>query len=393
MLVIPFPSSHLVSGMRICIAALTLFYFYFQVCSFAFSKGEVFESVHYDVTVDVVAGNLDHPWGLGFLPDGSLLVTERSGKLKLLLSSGEQRLVSGVPKVWHRGQGGLLDVAIDPHFSENQTIYVSYSEPSDDEVTGGTAIASGQLDFSYNPRLRNVQVIFSENKKTDSGYHFGSRIVIAPDRSLYLTIGDRGDGKRAQDPFDYAGSIIRIKLDGSVPRDNPYSDGIKGFPEIWSIGHRNPQGAFWNPSTNTLWTVSHGARGGDEINRLEPGRNYGWPVVSYGRHYSGKKIGEGTHKAGLEQPVHYWDPSIAPSGVAYYGGDVFSAWKGHIFVGALKFELISRLKLEDDKVIYEERLFEGRFGRIRDIREGPDGYLYFLTDESPGQLLRIRPKH
>ena len=239
--------------------------------------------------------------------------------------------------------------------------------------------------------MRNTRVIFSQSKKTDSGRHFGSRIVIAPDNSLFLTVGDRGDGDRAQNPFDHAGSVIRLNLDGSVPRDNPFFSGGHALTEIWSTGHRNPQGAIWNPLTESIWTVSHGAKGGDEINHIAAGNNYGWPVISYGKHYWGAQIGEGTHKEGMKQPVYYWDPSIAPSGFAYYEGGAFPAWKGSLFVGALKFELIVRLELEKNRVVSEERLFANKFGRIRDIREGPGGYLYFLTDENPGQLYRVRP--
>ena len=361
------------------------------VPSASFSKTQVFKTKYYKVAVDLLADNLDHPWGLAFLPDDTPLITERSGKLKLILPGGGWKTVGGIPKVWAEGQGGLLDVAIHPKFSKNRIIFLSYSEPSKDGRTAGTALAHSHLELFPSPRLGNTRVIFSQSKKTDSGRHFGSRIVIAPDNSLFLTVGDRGDGDRAQNPFDHAGSIIRLNLDGSVPRDNPFFSGGHALTEIWSTGHRNPQGAIWNPLTESIWTVSHGAKGGDEINHIAAGNNYGWPVISYGKHYRGTQIGEGTHKEGMKQPVYYWDPSIAPSGFAYYEGGAFPSWKGSLFVGALKFELIVRLELEKNRVVSEERLFANRFGRIRDIREGPGGYLYFLTDENPGQLYRVRP--
>ena len=362
-----------------------------HVSSPALSKTQVFKTKYYKVIVDLLADNLDHPWGLAFLPNDTPLISERSGKLKLISQDGGWKIIADVPNVWAEGQGGLLDIAIHPKFSENQIIYLSYSEPSKDGKTAGTALAYGHLELSTSPRLRDTRVIFSQNKKTDSGRHFGSRIIIAPDNSLFLTVGDRGDSSRAQDPFDHAGSVIRLNLDGSVPKDNPFFSGKHALSEIWSMGHRNPQGAVWNPLTGSIWTVSHGAKGGDEINHLEAGKNYGWPVISYGKHYSGTQIGEGTYKEGMEQPVYYWDPSIAPSGFAYYKGSAFPAWRGNLFVGALKFELIARLELKKNKVVREEKLFENRFGRIRDIREGPGGYLYFLTDENPGKLYRVRP--
>ena len=357
----------------------------------ASAKTQIFKTKYHRVVVELLVDNLSHPWGLSFLPDGTPLITERSGVLKLASPTRGVEIVKGLPKVWAEGQGGLLDIAVHPKFSKNKLIYLSYSEPSEDGRNAGTALALGRLNRSAAPKIEGIKVIFSQTKKTDSSRHFGSRIVITPENMLFLTIGDRGDGDRAQNPFDHAGSIIRLNLDGSVPADNPFISNEHGLTEIWSIGHRNPQGAIWNPVTESLWTVSHGAKGGDEINHIKPGRNYGWPVISYGTHYWGTKIGEGTHKNGMEQPVYYWDPSIAPSGFTYYQGDAFSAWKGHLFVGALKSETIVRLKMQNNKVLSEERLFENKFGRIRDIRQGSEGYLYFLTDEDPGQLYRIRP--
>ena len=362
-----------------------------NLVSSASAKTLIFKTKYYKVAIDLLVDNLSHPWGVSFLPDGTPLITERSGVLKLASPTRGLKIVTGLPEVWAEGQGGLLDIAVHPKFPKNKLIYLSYSEPSEDGRSAGTALAIGRLNQSTNPKIQGVKVLFSQTRKTDSSRHFGSRIIITPENTLFLTIGDRGDRDRAQDPFDHAGSIIRLNLDGSVPLDNPFVSNEHGLTEIWSTGHRNPQGAIWNPVTESLWTVSHGAKGGDEINHIKPGRNYGWPVISYGTHYWGTKIGEGTHKNGMEQPVYYWDPSIAPSGFTYYQGDAFPAWKGHLFVGALKFETIVRLKIKNNKVVSEERLFENKFGRIRDIRQGPEGYLYFLTDEDPGQLYRIRP--
>lgn len=355
-------------------------------------QAQNFKTEKHDVVVETVVRGLDHPWGLAFLPDRSLLVTERSGALRLMAPGGTLRNVAGAPRVWAESQGGLLDVAIDPNFFRNRLIYLSYSEPSANGRRAGTAVGRGRLVLAARPRLQDFGVIFRQSHKTDSGRHFGSRLVFAPDGTLFVTVGERGNRPRAQDPFDHAGSVIRINRDGTVPKDNPFADGRKALPEIWSIGHRNPQGAIWNPDTNSLWTVAHGARGGDEINRPLAGRNYGWPVISYGKHYWGGRIGEGPRKRGMEQPVYFWDPSIAPSGFAYYGGDQFPGWRGNLFVGALKFQLLVRLEVSGGRVVREERLFRNEFGRIRDVRQGPDGNLYMLTDARNGRILRVRPR-
>ena len=357
----------------------------------AFSETKLFKTQKHNVIVEVITSNLDHPWGLAFLPDGSFLVTERGGTLNLISPKGKLNKIAGVPKVWAKGQGGLLDVAVDTAYTQNSTIYLTYSQPSDNGEKAGTALARAELSLLGKAKLRNVKVIFTQSNKTGSDVHFGSRIVLAPDNKLFITVGDRGDRRRAQDPFDHAGSTICIYRDGSVPLDNPFADGKKGLPEIWSIGHRNPQGATWNPVTNSLWTIAHGAKGGDEVNHPEAGKNYGWPVISYGRNYGGSKIGEGSHKPGMEQPVYFWDPSIAPSGFAFYNGNAFPNWKGNLFVGALKYQLLARLELTNGKVTKEERIFTGVFGRIRDVRQGPEGFLYLLTDEFPGRLIRVKP--
>lgn len=350
-----------------------------------------FKTEHYTIQVDTVVDGLSNPWGLAFLPDGSSLITEKAGSLRHLSLDGSLISISGVPEVRALGQGGLLDVAVDPDFEQNQTIYLSYSEPSEDRDEAGTAVARAHLTLYPTPQLKDLQVIFSQNKKSNTGRHFGSRIVITPDRKLFITQGDRADRPRAQDPFDHAGSIVRLNPDGSIPKDNPFADGTQAMREIWSIGHRNIQGATWHKGTKSLWTVEHGARGGDEINHPKSGRNYGWPVISYGKHYIGTKIGEGTHKTGMEQPVHYWDPSIAPSGLAYYDGKAFPKWHGNLFVGALKEQMLVRLELEGEQVVHEEHLLNDEYGRIRDVRQGPDGFVYLLTDSDNGKLLRIKP--
>lgn len=340
------------------------------------------------VRVVTVAKGLAHPWGLAFLPDGRMIVTERGGAVRLVAKDGKLAPpLSGTPRVWASGQGGMLDVALHPDFARNRRVYLSYAEPG--AGGGGTAVGWGVLDGNA---LTGFKVIWRMVPKASSGRHFGSRLVFARDGTLFITIGERGERERAQDPSVNRGQVIRINPDdGSIPKDNPFV-GKSGYrPEIWSYGHRNPQSAALNPATGKLWTVEHGARGGDEINIPEAGKNYGWPVISYGRHYFGGKIGEGTRKAGMEQPIYYWDPSIAPSGMAFYTGDKFPAWRGNLFVGALRGQLLARLELRGDKVVREERLLRGLRERIRDVRQGPDGYLYLLTDDDPGRILRIEP--
>ncbi|MCT8974872.1 PQQ-dependent sugar dehydrogenase [Microbaculum sp. A6E488] len=342
------------------------------------------------VRLETVAAGLDHPWSLAFLPDGAMLVTERPGTVRIVGPDGSLSApLPGAPATQDWGQGGMLDIVLDPNFAANGMIYLSFAEIEGGKA--GTAVARARLVREGGPpRLEDTQVIFRMTGKTGSTRHFGSRFVFAPDGMLFVTLGDRGDMERAQDTADHAGSVIRIAPDGTVPADNPFVDG-GGLPEIWSIGHRNLQGAAINPATGVLWTVEHGARGGDEINIPRAGRNYGWPVISYGRHYSGGKIGIGTAKEGMEQPVHYWDPSIAPSGMAFYTGDRFPAWTGDVFVGALRGAHVARLALDGDSVAAEETLFDELGERIRDIRQGPDGYLYLVTDSGDGRILRVVP--
>lgn len=345
------------------------------------------ETQHYKIEVVTVAEGLENPWSLAFLPDGRMLVTERPGRLRVVASDGTlSRPVAGVPRVYAKGQGGLLDVILDRDFATSRTIFLSYSEPG----PGGAGTAVARAVFEGD-RLSGVEVIFRQFPKTSGGRHFGSRLVIADDGSLFVTVGERGERRRAQDPMVHRGQVVRIRRDGGIPADNPFV-GRAGFrPETWSYGHRNPQGAALHPVTGKLWIHEHGARGGDEINIPRPGRNYGWPVIAYGRHYSGARIGEGTHKPGMEQPIYYWDPSIAPSGMAFYTGDKFPKWRGNLFVGALKFRLLVRLVLDGEKVVAEERMLEALGDRIRDVRQGPDGYLYLLTDSSDGRVLRLQP--
>ena len=339
--------------------------------------------------VETVARGLEHPWALEFLPDGRILVTERPGRLRIVARDGRlSKALDGVPRVFARGQGGLLDIALDPRFAENRLIYLSYAEPGDNN-TAGTAAARARLGEEG---LTEVQVIYRQQPKVQGGNHFGSRLVFARDGTLFITQGDRfAYRERAQDLSVGFGKIMRINPDGSVPKDNPFVGRSGVLPEIWSYGHRNVQGAALHPHTGQLWTVEHGARGGDELNHPEAGKNYGWPVITYGVDYSGLKIGEGTAKPGMEQPVYYWDPVIAPSGMTFYTGEVFSGWNGSILIGSLTPGLLVRLALKDGRVAREER-YLGELGeRIRDVKQGPDGLLYLVTDKSDGRLLRVKP--
>jgi aldose sugar dehydrogenase len=321
----------------------------------------------------------DYPWGMAFLPDGSLLVTELPGQLRRVSLSNAQLEppISGVPEVDSRGQGGLLGIAIDPDFATNRFVYMSFAEKRD----GGnvTAVFRGQLSADHK-KLEDGRVIFRQSLAAESGRHFGSRLVFDRSGHLFVTTGDRGYlSEQAQDPATHIGKVLRINRDGAAAPGNPTLPGWA--PEVWSIGHRNLQGAALHPLTGELWTVEHGAKGGDELNAPQAGKNYGWPVITYGKDYSGASIGEGNAKAGLEQPLHYWDPSIAPSGLAFVTTDTYSGWKGNALVGALAGAHLARLTLENQKVVNEEKLFEG-FARFRDVVEGPDGRIYVLTDEA-----------
>ena len=337
--------------------------------------------------VKVVDG-LEHPWGLAFLPDGRMLVTERPGRLRIVAADGrlEPAPVTGVPAVWAEGQGGLLDVALHPDFSRNGLIYLSYASPDDDDEAA-TAVARGRLAGS---RLEDVEEIYVALPRDDGGRHFGSRLLFA-DGYLFVTAGERGEPDRAQDLGDPAGAVIRLHDDGRVPDDNPYVARTGARPELYSIGHRNPQGLAREAATGRIYAVEHGPKGGDELNLIEPGVNYGWPVITYGKSYIGFKIGEGTHKAGMAQPVHHWVPSISPSGLTVYDGARFPAWRGSLFAGALSATLLVRLELAEGRAVVEERMLEDLEERIRDVRQGPDGLIYLLTDHPDGMLLRLEP--
>ena len=330
---------------------------------------------------------LEHPWGLAFLPDGRMLVTERPGRLRIVDDGWlTPDPVAGVPEVWEDGQGGLLDVALHPEFAENGLVYLSYASPDDDDE-GATAVARGRFDGN---RLEDVEEIYVALPRDDGGRHFGSRLVFAAGY-LFVTAGERGEPDRAQDLGDPAGSVIRLHDDGSVPDDNPFVGTPGARPELYSVGHRNPQGMTLEAATGRIYAIEHGPKGGDELNLIEAGVNYGWPVITYGKSYMGFKIGGGTHKEGMAQPVHYWVPSISPSGLMIYDADRFPAWQGSFFAGALSAELLVRLEVAGGRVVVEERMLEDLEERIRDVRQGPDGLVYLLTDHPDGMLLRLEP--
>ncbi|MGE3308139.1 MAG: PQQ-dependent sugar dehydrogenase, partial [Rhizobiaceae bacterium] len=342
------------------------------------------------VRATIVADGLENPWGLDFLPGGRAIVTERAGALRIVAKDGTlSEPATGLPDVRASGQGGLLDVIAAPDFETSHTIFFTFSQPG--EGGAGTAVARATLSGTdAAPALDNVEVLFSMQRKTTRGQHFGSRLVFGPDGTLFVTTGDRGERDRAQDMSDSAGAVLRINQDGSVPADNPAPDGGDRLAQLWSKGHRNVQGADYDPLTGGLLVVEHGAQGGDEVNLAEAGKNYGWPVISYGVDYSGAKIGLGQQAEGYEQPLHYWDPSIAPSGLAVYDGEMFPEWKGDLLVGALKFGLLSRLDRDGQgKILGEERMLDGEFGRIRDVNVAPDGSIWLLTDEADGAIVRL----
>lgn len=332
---------------------------------------------------------LAHPWGLAFLPDGSMLVTERPGRLRRISPTGalDPTPVAGVPAVVAQGQGGLLDVMADPDFAQNRWIYLTQSASGSGGA--GTRVIRAELT---DQGLTDVVVLLDMPRKTNAGVHFGSRLAFGSDGLLYVGTGDRGDRNRSQDLGDQAGKVLRIHPDGRIPVDNPFVDETAALPEVYSWGHRNIQGMATHPETGEVWAHEHGPRGGDELNRIEAGLNYGWPIITYGLEYSGAEVGDGSsQKEGLEQPVIHWTPSIAPSGMAFYTGDVFPEWQGDLFVGALAGQHLARLQLEGEQVIGHERLLVQQVGRIRDVRMGPDGLLYVLTDDSNGSLIRLEP--
>jgi glucose/arabinose dehydrogenase len=343
------------------------------------------------IAVETVAVGLANPWALAFLPDGRLLVTEKPGRMRIVGKDGKlSAALAGVPAVFARSQGGLHDVVLDRGYAQNGTIYFCFAEPADGG--GRTALARAKLIADGTPRLDDVKVIFRQEGPLSSGNHFGCRIAQGSDGNLFLTMGDHFSTRdQAQNLANHLGKIVRIRPDGSVPPDNPFVNRQGAKPEIWSYGHRNAQGAAIHPQSGKLWEHEHGPRGGDEVNIPEAGKNYGWPVIGYGIDYSGAKIHESTQKAGMEQPVKYWVPSIAPSGMTFYTGDLFPAWRGNLFVGALAGQALVRLPLDGEKVGQEERLLQELRERIRDVRQGPDGALYLATDNSSGRILRVAP--
>lgn len=351
--------------------------------------------VAFDVVT--VAKGLENPWGLTFLPTGRMLVTERAGRLRVVGPDGAlSPAVTGLPAMDVGGQGGLLDIALHPNYATNKLIYWSYSEPQSNGLNN-TAVARGTFVDGAAPRVENVQVIFHQAPSLVSKQHFGGRLVFARDGKLFVTLGERSvtEGRmQAQRTDGLLGKVVRIEADGKIPTDNPFVGKVGVRPEIWSIGHRNPQGATLNPTTGELWEVEHGTRGGDEINISRRGKDYGWPTIAYGIEYTGGKITDGlTQKIGMEQPLYYWDPVIAPSGMTFYTGDLFPAWKGNLFIGGLASQNLVRLTMSGERVVGEERLLADMQPkeRIRDVRQGPDGALYLLTDNKDGRVLKLVP--
>lgn len=352
---------------------------------------QTFKSEEGTLTVDTVANGLRTPWALAFLPGGQdMLVTERIGNLRVINAEGKVGPpINGVPKVWAEGQGGLLDVALSPNFDKDRTVYLSYAEEGSDGKAG-TAVGRGQLSTDR-ARLENFTVIFRQQPKLSEGNHFGSRLVFDRNGYLFIALGENNQRSTAQDLDKLQGKVVRILPDGEVPKDNPFYGQKNVRPEIWSFGHRNQQGAALNPWTGALWTNEHGPRGGDEINIPKPGKNYGWPIATHGINYSMLPIPEakGKHVDGMVDPHHVWEKSPGVSGMAFYDSPVFTAWDHNLFIGALATQELIRLQLKGDKVVHEERLLGDLKARIRDVRVGPDGYLYVLTDAKDGELLKV----
>lgn len=356
----------------------------------AVASAQSLDNQYRALTIERVTDGLNKPWSLAFLSDEEWLVTERGGQLRRIVNGELQpQAIIGTPDVDAKGQGGLLDVQPDPNYAQNGWIYLSFAA-SDKTLfsRSGTEVVRGRIE---NNRWVDEQKLFVAEPKQRGGRHFGSRLAFDNDGYLYISLGDRGDRDTSQDGQTHAGSVIRLHANGDVPASNPFVGNDEVLNEIFSMGHRNIQGMAYDPQTDTLWTHEHGPQGGDELNKVEAGKNYGWPIITYGVNYGiGTKIGVGSAKEGYEQPATFWDPSIAPSGLALVTSDKYPDWNGNLLIGALKFQLLSRLSLENNIVKDEERLFEGKFGRIRDIRQGPDGYLYFITDATNGGLYKIR---
>lgn len=348
-------------------------------------QGAIVESEKQKFQVDTITNQLKNPWGIAFLPDGRILITERDGEIRIV-KDGKllDEKIQGVPPVYAKGQGGLLDIQLHPNFKENSFIYLSYSKPVDDN--GGTVIARAKLEGSM---LTNLEEIFQSTPMSSSEVHFGSRIVFDENGYMFFTSGERGKKENAQDLTNHLGKVLRLHDDGKIPSDNPFVDVIGAKSEIWSYGHRNLQGLYYDKSTGTLWEHEHGPKGGDELNVVEKGKNYGWPVITYGINYDGSIITDLKEKEGMEQPVRYWVPSIAPCGLTMVTSDKYPGWKGNLLVGALSHQLVARVEVADKKFVKEERLLE-KIGRVRAVVESPDGYIY-VAMENPGKLVRLVP--
>lgn len=372
------------------LTAATLLTATFLIATGTRGQDTTFASSAGQLEVQTIASGLVNPWALAFLPDSKMLVTERPGRMRIVSPEGQlSPPLKGVPDVMASGQGGLLDVVTDKGFAQNRTIYFCYSE----RTSGGgrTAVARAKLNDG-NGRLDDVKVILRQDGPLSSGNHYGCRIAQASDGNLFVTLGDHFTWRNeAQNLGNHLGKLIRITPDGTAPPDNPFvgRDGAK--PEIWSYGHRNEQGLAINPATGDLWETEHGPRGGDEVNIIGKGKNYGWPVIGYGIDYSGEKIHEATAKGDMEQPLKYWVPSIAPSGMSFYNGKLFPKWNGSLFTGALSGKMLVRLQIKDNAVTGEERLLQNLYERIRDVRQGPDGAIWLLTDSSAGRIVRVSP--
>ena len=367
-----------------------------SVAAVVSGQAQDYRSALYDFTVVTVTGGLEHPWSMAFLPDGDILVTERPGRLRIIRDGVlTENPVAGVPEVHAQGQGGLLDVVLHPNFSSNRLLYLSYSKPLEDEDGATTVVARAHFE---NDRLTDVEELFEADSR--GGGHYGSRLAFDSEGFLFITVGDRQAPPRgdleahpAQDLSNHHGTTNRIHDDGRIPDDNPFVNESGARPEIWSYGHRNQQGLAIHPESGDIWATEHGPQGGDELNLIRPGLNYGWPVIGYGVNYrSGTAIHEGTHRDGMEQPANFWVPSIATSGLMIYTGDIFPEWKGNIFVGGMAGTQIARLTLDGQRVVSEETLVKG-LGRIRDIRQGPDGYIYLAidSDAGPQSIVRLEP--
>ena len=371
-------------SLALCIAA---------IAPFTSAKTLTVKTETGNIQVKTIAEGLENAWGMAFLPDGSMLVTERPGRMRIVSADGKVgEPLSGLPKIFAQGQGGLLDVVLAPDFATSKKIYFSYSEPGEgsESKLNSTAVSFATLNGN---KLENLTRVFSQQPKVSSSNHYGSRLVWAPDGTLFITLGERYSEKdKAQTLDNHQGKVVRINADGSVPKDNPFVKTAGALPEIWSYGHRNMQGAAINPISKELWTGEHGPQGGDELNIDRAAKNYGWPVITYGENYGGGKIGEGTHKAGMEQPIYKWVPSIATAGFIFYTGDKFPQWKNNILLTSLREKTFVRLVVDGEKITQEERLLTKEVDeRLRHVVQGPDGLVYLLTDESKGGIYQLSP--